>query len=239
MHRWFLALLVLSCTAHVQAAPWTVRADQSIAAALSQMQAGDTLTIEEGTYDEQELHPPSGVTVQGADGHNVIIRPTGAPTIVFEFGSTHVTIRNLTIDGIAGGVTYGIYITGTDNTIDNVTVAYPRYQGIVLFCSGPDNHQHCGHGGNVLSNVHAYGAGMGPDGCQAHGLESPNEPGLCHGGYTYTDDNIIVGGEFDHNNGFGIQIYGFHNDIQDAYLHDNVGGAITVIGSAHIENSGL
>ena len=160
-----------------------------------------------------------------------------APTIVFEFGSTHVTIRNLTIDGIAGGVTYGIYITGTDNTIDNVTVAYPRYQGIVLFCSGPDNHQHCGYGGHVLSNVHAYGAGMGPDGCQAHGMDNPNEPGLCHGVYTYTDENRIVGGEFDHNNGFGIQIYGFDNVIHDAALHDNVVGAITVIGSAHIENS--
>jgi len=238
MHRWFLALLVLSFTAPVQAADLTVSPGQSIAAALSQMHTGDTLTIQEGTYDEQELHPPSGVTVQGAAGQHVVIRPTGHPTTGFEFGGTQITIRNLTIDGGAGGVSTGMFITGSDNIIDSVTVAYPTSQGIALFCPGPDNHQGCGSGGNALYNVHAYGAGMGSQGCDAHG-NGTSEPGLCHGVYTYTDDNIIVGGEFDHNNGFGIQIYGFHNDIQDAYLHDNVGGAITVIGSAHIENSGL
>src|SRR5262245_49133422 len=116
MPRWFFVVLLGTLTAATaHATDLTVSPGQSITAALRQMHAGDTLTIEEGTYDEQELHPPSGVTVQGAAGHTVVIRPTGHPTTGFEFGSSQITIRNLTIDGSAGGVSTGMFITGSDN----------------------------------------------------------------------------------------------------------------------------
>jgi len=46
-----------------------------------------------------------------------------------------------------------------------------------------------------------------------------------------------VGGAYDHNNGFGVQFYGWHNTVQDASMHDNVTGGVTLNGSANVENS--
>jgi hypothetical protein len=151
--RWYLIPLVCCLSTPASyAATFTVSPGQRIASALSQMHAGDTLTIQGGAYDEKDLHPPSGVTIQGAPGQSVVIRPTGTPASGFEFGGTHVTIRNLTLNGSAGGLKVGIWIEGSDNTIQDVTIANPTSQGIALFCAA-GNHQGCGHGGNTLVNV--------------------------------------------------------------------------------------
>src|SRR5215475_7176614 len=98
MRRLFLTLALL-LPAIATAADFTVSPGQSIASALSQMHAGDTLTLHGGTYDAHDLRPPSGVTVQGAAGQTVIIRPTGRPSHAFDVMGQGVTLRNLTLDG--------------------------------------------------------------------------------------------------------------------------------------------
>jgi hypothetical protein len=116
-------------------------------------------------------------------------------------------------------------ITGTNNLIENVEVAFPQNQGIAIYCQG-GNHPGCGSGHNTLRNVHVHHAGAG--GC--HGTTAKD--GYCHGVYVYSDDNVIDGGEFNHNNGWGIQTYGRHLAITSASLHDNVAGGIVASGTA-------
>ena len=171
------------------------------------------------------------MTIAGSGG--VVIRPTGNTAPGFELlaGVSNVTIRNVTIDGSGGGVSYGIRIAGQNNVIDSVEVANVQNQGIALYCADGSNHQHCGHGGNTLRNDHVHGSGSG--GC--HGTTA--QDGFCHGVYIYSDDNVIDGGAFDHNNGWGIQSYGFNTTISNVFDHDNVSGGITLPGSAHVSNS--
>jgi hypothetical protein len=56
-------------------------------------------------------------------------------------------------------------------------------------------------------------------------------------GNPYSDDNIIDGGEYDHNNGWGIQSYGFHTQVRNVFDHDNISGGMTLPGSADVRNS--
>src|SRR5215831_13033327 len=140
------------------------------------------------------------------------------------------TIRTLLVDGGGGGISYGIRTTGQDNLVENVEVANVQNQGIAIYCAS-GNHVGCGHGGNTLRNVHVHGSGTA--GC--HGTTAKD--GFCHGVYVYSDDNVIDGGEFDHNNGWGIQSYGFNTTVTGVFDHDNVSGGITLPGSAHVSNS--
>ena len=199
------------------------------------LSSGDTLTIHGGTYAENHFTPPSNVTVQGATGETVIIRPTsGANDPCFELnaGVTNTTIRNLTCDGANQIFSYGIRVFGTDNLIEDVEIAYPRNQGLALFCAS-GNTQGCGHGGNTLRRVHSHHAGQGSAGCNG---TSPG-PGFCHGVYAYNDDNVIDGGEYDHNNGWGVQTYGFNLTLKNAVVHENFSGGLTVPGSVSAYNS--
>src|SRR5215471_7616375 len=232
MHRWFLTLSLILLPGIATAASLTIGPGQSIAAALSRLGSGDTLTIHAGTYAENNLSLPSGATVQGAPGETVVIRPTGGPAPGFALGAgvNNATIRNLTIDGSGSGISYGIQITGQGNTTEGVEVANVQNQGIALYCAS-GNHQGCGHGGNTLRGVHVHGSGSA--GC--HGTTA--QDGFCHGVYIYSDDNVIDGGEYDHNNGWGIQSYGFNTTISNVFDHDNVSGGITLPGSAHVSNS--
>src|SRR5262249_20730070 len=75
MHRWFLTLSVLLLPGIATAASLTVSPGQSIAAALRQLGSGETLTLQAGTYNENNLNVPSGATVQGSG--SVVIRHTG------------------------------------------------------------------------------------------------------------------------------------------------------------------
>jgi len=196
------------------------------------MSSGDSLTIHGGTYGENNLRPPSAVTIEGAPGERVVLRPTGGTAAGFELSGVHgTTIRNLVVDGAGGGVSYGIRIAGQDNTVENVEVANVQNQGIAVYCPDGSNHQRCGHGGNTLRNVHVHGSGTG--GC--HGTTAKD--GFCHGVYVYSDDNVIDGGEFDHNNGWGIQTYGFNLKVTGVFVHDNVSGGLTIPGSAQVSNS--
>src|SRR5262249_19133240 len=129
---------------------------------LDRLDTGDTLTVHGGTYDENNLSLPSGATVQGAPGEQVILRPTGgaAPGGGASAGVTGATIRNLRIDGSGGGISYGMRIFGTRNTIDTAEVVNVQNQGIALYCAG-DNHPGCGSGRNTLRSVHVHGSGSG------------------------------------------------------------------------------
>src|SRR5262245_8199954 len=136
MCRWFLVPLVCSLSVSSgYAADYAVSPGQSIASALRQMHAGDTLTIQAGVYDAHDLKPPSGVTIQGAPGQNVVIRPTGGPNHVFDVMTGGVTIRNLTLDGSAGGMSVGVWIEDGANRVEHVTITNPTSQGITLFCA--------------------------------------------------------------------------------------------------------
>src|SRR5215470_16012644 len=85
MYRWLLLPLVLPSL--VAATDYTVSPGQRITDVLRRMGSGDTLTIHGGTYDENNLQPPSGSTVQGAPGETVILRPTGGTAAGFELSS--------------------------------------------------------------------------------------------------------------------------------------------------------
>ena len=227
MTRWFLTLPLLLFPVIAHAATLEVTAGHSIAQALSRLSSGDTLTIHAGTYAENNLTPPSGVTIEGAPGERVVLRPTGSTAPGFELaGVSNTTIRNLTVDGSGGAISYGIRIAGQNNTVENVEVANVQNQGIAIYCAGGSNHQGCGHGGNTLRNDHVHGSGSG--GC--HGTTARD--GFCHGVYVYSDDNVIEGGEYDHNNGWGIQTYGSNLTVTNVFVHDNVSGGIVASGTA-------
>src|SRR5262245_41317832 len=151
MHRWFLAVALclvptlapagtlVVATSGSDSSPCTESAPcRTIRQGLSRLGSGDTLTIHAGTYDENNLQPPSGSTVEGASGETVTIRPTGgtAPGFALGAGIRGATIRTLTIDGGGGGISYGITITGQDNLIDAVEVANVQNQGIAVYCAG-------------------------------------------------------------------------------------------------------
>jgi len=223
-HICFLLLIVASVRA-ATAATFEVSPSGSIAQALSRMGSGDTLIIHAGTYAENNLHPPSGVTVEGALGESVILRPSGNAAPGFELGSaSNVTIRNLTIDGGEGGISYGIRTNGGGSLFDTVTIQNTQNQGIALYCPG-DNHTNCGGGGNTVNNVHVSGSGT--SGC--HGTTA--QDGYCHGIYVYSDNNTIQDSEFDHNNGYGIQTYGAHTVLVHDSVHDNRDGhGVTIPG---------
>src|SRR5215471_7706851 len=205
---------------------------RTIRQGLSRCGSGDTLTIRGGTYEENNLQPPSGSTVEGASGETVTLRPTGGPAPGFALGAgvRGVTIRNLAIDGSGGGISYGMMISGQDNTIDTVEVANVQNQGIAVYCAS-GNHPGCGHGGNTLRHAHIHGSGSA--GC--HGTTAKD--GFCHGVYVYSDDNVIDGNEFHHNNGWGIQTYGANLQVLNVFVHDNVSGGLTIPGSAQVSNS--
>ena len=245
MSRWFLMLPLVLFPVVATAATLVVATSGSDSASctddapcrtirqgLRRLASGDTLTIHGGTYEENNLNPPSGATVQGAPGETVTIRPTEgtAPGFALGAGVSRATIRNLTIDGGGGGISYGMHIFGQDNLIDNVEVANVQNQGIAIYCAS-GNHRGCGHGGNTLRGVHVHGSGSG--GC--HGTTAKD--GYCHGVYVYSDDNVIDGGEYDHNNGWGIQTYGSNLTVTNVFVHDNVSGGITIPGSAQVSNS--
>lgn len=232
MYRWFLTLPLVLLPVVTAAATFDVSAGGSIAQALSRMGSGDTLTIHGGTYEENNLQPSSGSTVQGAPGERVVLRPSGNTAPGFDLGTaTNITIRNLTIDGSGGGISYGIRMDGQSNLVENVDIANVQNQGIAIYCAGGNAHNGCGHGGNTLRNVHVHGSGSG--GC--HGTTAKD--GYCHGVYVYSDDNVIDGGEFDHNNGWGIQLYGSNETVTNVTVHENVSGGMTVPGSVNASNS--
>jgi len=228
MYHWFLTLPLLLLPTLATAASLTVSPGQSIAAALSQMAPSDTLTIQGGTYTENNLTPPSGSTVQGEG--SVVIRPTGGTNVGFALAN-NVTLRNIKIDGSGGGISYGIRTNGQGNLIENVEIANVQNQGIALYCPGDNNHTGCGGGGNTVRNVYSHGAGSA--GC--HGTTA--QDGYCHGIYIYSDNNVIDGGEFAYNNGFGIQTYGSHTVIQGASVHDNAAGGVTIPGYRAFPNA--
>ena len=245
MYRWFFAVALFLVPTMAPAGTLVVAPSGSdsnpctesapcrtIHQGLSRCGSGDTLTIHGGTYEENNLQPPSGSTVEGASGETVTIRPTGDPAPGFALGAgvRGVTIRNLTIDGSGGGISYGMMISEQDNTIDTVEVANVQNQGIAVYCAS-GNHPGCGHGGNTLRHAHIHGSGSA--GC--HGTTAKD--GFCHGVYVYSDDNVIDGNEFHHNNGWGIQTYGANLQVINVFVHDNVSGGITIPGSAHVSNS--
>ncbi len=71
----------------------------TIAAGLTCLSSGDTLTIRAGTYTgEPEMSPPSGATIQGAAGETVIIRPTTDRTSLFISRNNDLTYRNFIVE---------------------------------------------------------------------------------------------------------------------------------------------
>src|SRR5262245_1546808 len=239
MHHWFLTLPLLLLPVAASAATFVVSTSGSDSASctadapcrtirhgLDRLGSGDTLRIQGGTYNENDLRPPSGSTVEGAAAAAVVIRPTGGTAAGFELGAgvNGVIIRYIKIDGSGGGISYGIRVFGTDNVIENVEVANVQNQGIALFC--PDgNHTGCGGGRNRVVDVYSHGAGSA--GC--HGTTAKD--GYCHGIYIYSNDNVIEGGEFAQNNGWGIQSYGSNTRIDGAVVcHNNENREVTLPG---------
>src|SRR5262252_2271433 len=172
--------------------------------------------------------PPAAVPWRGRLGKRSRFAPRGARRPALRSGRG-VTVRNLAIDGSGGGISYGMMISGQDNTIDTVEVANVQNQGIAVYCAA-GNHPGCGHGGNTLRHAHIHGSGSA--GC--HGTTAKD--GFCHGVYVYSDDNVIDGNEFHHNNGWGIQTYGANLQVINVFVHDNVSGGAASLNTTHISN---
>jgi len=241
MHRWFLTLpllllpviaaadtLVVATSGNDSASCTADAPCRTIGQGLSRLASGDTLTIHGGTYDENNLRPPSDSTVEGAPGETVILRPTGSAAPGFELAqsASHITIRNLTIDGSADGVSYGLLVYTSDCLIEDVEVVNVRNQGIALYREPDFTSQRC-----TLRNAHVQGSGSA--GCHGNAAQD----GYCHGVYVYTADNVIEGGEYEQNNGWGIQTYGANLLVEHVSVHDNRAGGITIPGSAQVVNS--
>jgi hypothetical protein len=207
---------------------------RTIARGIAVTASGDTLTIHAGVYDENHLRPKSGTTIQGAPGDTVIMRPTSgpnAPGLETTSSQSNIVIRNLHFDGSREIFSYGMLLRSTTTLIEDVEVAFPRNQGIALYCDS--NATGCASGKHTLRRVHSHHAGQGSTGC--HGTTSAN--GFCHGVYVYSSDNVIEGGEFDHANGWGIQTYGLNLTVSGALVHENFAGGLTVPGSVTTYNS--
>jgi len=194
------------------------------------LSAGDTLVIHEGTYAENNLQPPGGssgspVTVMGAPGETVTIQPTSNLNPGFELSQekAFITLKNLKLDGNEF-ISYGIRIYAADVILDSIEIAYPRNQGVALYRSPEGTSQRA-----TLRNLNVHHAGQGASGCNG----TVSKPGYCHGVYMTSSDNVIDGGSYANNNGYGIQNYpaGDNTIIRNTKVFNNRGGMAMMYGS--------
>src|SRR5262245_42333407 len=115
------------------AASQTIGPGQDLGQAVSQMQPGDTLTLEDGTYQAANLTPPAGSTIQAAPGAQPII--TGSQGTLFNCtgSSQGVTLNGLTLDG-RGQVAFPVYGApdASGVTIANGAIVNGRHSGGLL-----------------------------------------------------------------------------------------------------------
>ena len=194
---------------------------------VSQLRAGDTLYIRDGTYtgstnviDSQTFTVPSGtswsnaVTIAGYPGESVTIRPpdnvsgirltTGAPT--------YLIFRDFTIDMANSGANAdatGIYLRDAHHN---------RFQGLEVKNSQSFN--------IMFDKTSGFNEVLG---CLIHGTRLVGVDGLNgHGLYISSGDNLFEGNDIYDNQGYGLHLYNnagpfnvSRNIIRNNKFHNN------------------
>jgi hypothetical protein len=160
--------------------------------AIVQMREGDELYVKPGTYEEWV----------GGDGGNRPQIPDRAliaaetPGTVTVNGVDLGRASRVVVDGL---ITHGLYFGGgggSHNRIQNTEVAgTPNESGV--YGDAPYSE---------LINLKVHHAAVGPNGESLCYLGAPT-PGLCHGVYSTADHLLIEGGEYHHNDGWGLHLY--------------------------------
>jgi hypothetical protein len=181
---------------------------QTLAHLLTVMAAGDLGLVAPGTYAESLSSFPAGtnwsaaITVRAQDAANrPVIQPpvSGASEyrcLYFQSSSNaYIEFDGFVLDGVNTNPD-AVKITNGANHIRlrNCEITNAQRQGVLT--SG-------GSGFNEFLNCHAHHNGT--------------DTGLDHGFYISTDHNLIDGCEFDHNAGYGLQVY----DSGGTAAHDN------------------
>jgi hypothetical protein len=184
---------------------------RAITYAVDQMREGDALYVNPGNYDEW-VGPqiPSKVLIAAETPGTVTVNG-------FDLGSASYVV----IDGF---ITHGLYFGsghGSHNRIQNTEVAgTPNESGV--YGDAPYSE---------LINLNVHHVAVGPNGESVCHLGSPT-PGLCHGVYSSADHLLIEGGEYHHNDGWGLHLYpgATNQTVRHVCSHHNGGAGIGFIG---------
>jgi parallel beta-helix repeat protein len=187
--------------------------------AIVQMRDGDALYVKSGTYNEWV----------GGDGGN---RPQipDRTLIAAETPGT-VTVQGIDLGNasdvvVDGFITHGLYFgssEGSHNRIQNTEVAgTPNDSGV--YGDAPYSE---------LINLNVHHAAVDSNGESLCHLGSPT-PGLCHGVYSTADHLLIEGGEYHHNEGWGLHLYlgPTNQTVRHVCSHHNGGTGIGFLGGA-------
>jgi len=189
---WGLLALLLMPVPPSFAASQTIGPGQDLGHAVSQMQPGDTLTLEGGTYQAANLAPPAGSTIQAAPGAQPIITGSQDTLFTFDGSSQRVTLNGLTLDG-GGQVAFPAYGTpeASGVTIENGAILNGRHSGGLLG----------GSHWTIANNDIKHNGTMC---CATHNDD--------HGLYFSASDSTITGNRFENPDACNnLQIYGGSN----------------------------
>jgi hypothetical protein len=167
---------------------------QTLARGVRDLKAGDTLFLREGKYvgSSQLRNIPSGeswskpVTIKAYEGERPIIVAEPEETAIYITGTSYVIIEGVTVDAEGGHDGIKItYLTGGAQAhhirIQNCEVKNASNQGLLV--SGE---------GNEFINLDVHDNGTN---------------GYHHGIYLSADGNLIHGGKYYRNAGWGVHIY--------------------------------
>lgn len=123
-----LACFVLSMIGYATAATLEVGQGQTystIQSAVEAAKTGDTIRVNEGTYNENVLIKTGGISILGADKENTIIDGQGASSGIRIDEVNNVVISGFTVKNSGGGGAEAAGVTiykGNSNTVSNMIV---------------------------------------------------------------------------------------------------------------------
>ncbi|MHC4559749.1 MAG: right-handed parallel beta-helix repeat-containing protein [Planctomycetota bacterium] len=192
----------------------------TIAAALANADAGDTIDIAVGTYTEPAIHVNKSVTIEGSGIGSTFIQPTG---VGFYVDADNVTIKDLTIQNGSQGVRFEMAGSTIVNTIlERVEFLNNSSRGIEVHNAttvtnllvNECNFQNCNIGLRVSSSGHIDGAEFRDSTFTSNsiGIYEAND-----GGSSTMKNVLIAGCTFTNHASFAI----FLEEIQDAVIENN------------------
>jgi glucose/arabinose dehydrogenase len=167
---------------------------RSLGKGVSVLKPGDTLLLREGTYvgSSQLRNIPSGdswdrpVTIKAYEKERAVIAAEPKQTVIYFTGNKYIVIDGLVIDAKGGhdGIKITYYTGGRQAhhiRIQNTEIKNASNQGLLVAGEG-----------NEFINLDVHDNGTS---------------GLTHGIYLSADRNLIDGGKYYRNAGWGIHIY--------------------------------
>src|SRR5262245_57842726 len=172
MPRWLLLFLLLPSLA--TAADVTISPGQSIASALSRMQVGDTLLLQDGIYRERLGNAvPSGITIRAANPRGAVIQPGG---MAFDIsGRSNITLDGLVLDGQNAVSSYLVNIRGGSSSITVQNSEFKNIKG-----NGTNN-----NGGGIMTSYLSSAPNILIRGNSFHDIGDNDAPGICTACYPY------------------------------------------------------